>query len=262
MMNKFPVAVAFQITIEKIESGEIKNLVGQVGKTRASYVEFRLDYENDVESIPLKDLLSLARDNELKSILTCRIKSEGGKFDGADRERHERILGAMVSSRPDLIDIELSNEKTLINDVLVRCMEKGMRMILSYHDFDATPKYKDFENFLKAYEEKLRKIPPISGAVKDSIVLKVIFRANALDDNFIPFKLINRLKEKYDCDVVSFCMGAEGISSRLFSVVPKGELLPRAGLFTFASFGEKTAPGQVHLNDLIAKIMPFLDDSD
>ena len=81
MMNKLPVAVAFQITVEKLQSGEIKNLVEKVGKTRASYVEFRLDYENDVQSVPLKDLVSLARDNELKSILTCRIKSEGGFFD-------------------------------------------------------------------------------------------------------------------------------------------------------------------------------------
>ena len=95
--------------------------------TGADMVELRLDGVAD------PDVAGALSGRRLPVIVTCRPTWEGGRFAGAEEQRH-RILGEALSLGAEYVDIE----HRAGFDALVT-QDGGRRTILSYHDFQGVP---------------------------------------------------------------------------------------------------------------------------
>ena len=195
----------------------------------ANYIEIRVDY---LENLSLKSLNGLAKIISLPVpiILTCRKKDEGGKASLDENSRLE-ILDALINFKPSYLDLEYNMDKNILNSLIKKCHENGVKVILSYHDFKGTPEPSKANSIINS----MKNLNPN--------VIKVIFTANTIYDNNTIFEILKNHTNE-DLEIVSFCMGDKGIISRVLS--------PFYGaLFTFASLDIQTAPGQISLIEML-----------
>ncbi len=253
MMKKLPIAVALPVTEKYISSGALHADIKKVGEGPAAYVELRLDYARDVHTIDIGQLVSGCRAAKLEPICTCRVKAkaQGGNYVPRDLAAHQALLKCVIEARPSLVDVELVNDATLLDAALRSCKEHGVGLILSLHDFSSTPPAAEVDALCDLLIKTVSQHPP----EQDNIVFKVVFTAKLAADNAMPLRVIERLSAS-GRDVVSFCMGAEGLVSRVVSVIPRAPG-GTAGKFTFASFGQATAPGQIDIEAMAALLDPF-----
>ena len=212
---------------------ELIKLISQ-SETHADLIEFRLDY---LEALDYGELEKLLEKTKLPVILTLRHKNEGGKFKGSEEDR-SKILRQLIDMRPDFIDVEL-NSPFLNEDFVDSAKKDGVKIIGSYHSFQDTP----------PTHVLLKKIDMASRLGLD--VVKIVTYAKEIEDNLTILSL-HSTAEKYlrEMEIVTFCMGENGLISRV--------LCPLFGSkFTFASFGEPTAPGQISIQKMrqIQKLM-------
>ena len=196
----------------------------------STFLEFRLDYlAKPLNALPaLKHFL--AANGAATAIATCRLKDNGGRFEGSRTAELEVLLKAAASGF-HLIDIELESIEKLPKNTVNQLREAGAAVIVSYHDFHAT---KDLEAIYK----RMKPFAPD--------FLKVVPTARSLSDNLTLMKFLERVEDETNSSVVGICMGEAGIISRVLGL--------RAGsAFTFAAAteGEETAPGQIAARTLI-----------
>jgi 3-dehydroquinate dehydratase / shikimate dehydrogenase len=196
----------------------------------SSFLEFRLDYlAKPLVALPaLKHFL--AENSAATVIATCRLKDNGGRFDGSRAAALEVLLKAAAAGF-HLVDIELESIEKLPKNTMSQLREAGAAVIISYHDFHAT---KDLDT--------------VYGRIKPfgPDFLKIVPTARSLSDNLTLMKFLERVEDESNSSVVGICMGEPGIISRVLGL--------RAGsAFTFAaaSQGEETAPGQIAARTLL-----------
>lgn len=190
------------------------------------FVEFRLDYLS-------KPALALPRIRKFTefhphvvAIATCRRATSGGKFRGSVASQLQ-ILAKAADAGCQLVDVELQTAERVKPDHLQRLRSRAA-LILSYHDFRGTRK-------LDQILEKMTGTP--------SDFYKIVTTATTLSDNVQMMKFLEKHGDQHS--IIAFCMGEQGIISRVLSV--------RAGsVFTFAAAiaGEETGPGQVTAQEL------------
>ncbi len=255
-MKKLPIAVALPVTEKYISSGGLAADIQKAGEGPASYVELRLDYANDVEKLDIGNLIGKCRAANLEPICTCRVKAkaQGGNYVPRDQAAHEALLKRIIEARPSLVDVELVNDAGLLDAVLQSCKKHGVGTILSLHDFESTPPAAEVDALCDLLVQAVSQHPP----ERDHIVFKVIFTAKKAADNAMPLRVIDKLSAT-GRDVISFCMGGEGLVSRVASVIPRAEGRV-SGKLTFASFGKQTAPGQIDVDTMAALLDPFFLD--
>lgn len=161
-------------------------------------------------------------------LATIRSDSEGGAWPTSDDAARLDLYKAVL---PDVaaVDIELSS-KSIAADVVSAAHALGKPVVLSYHDFKQTPPL----NTLNAIARDARS----AGAD----IVKVAAMCGSQDD----VRTLTRFTLDHVHEgVVVIGMGPIGATTRV--------LLPALGsLFTFAAYGEGTAPGQLQLEDMAA----------
>lgn len=160
---------------------------------------------------------------ELKKpwIATNRSVSQQGKWTGSEEARIAELVKA-IELGAWMIDIELGSEGF---PKLISKVKKGARLLISYHDWSATPPAKELAQIVR------REIS--AGAY----ACKVVTTANRFVDNISVLQLMGKFPS---ARVIAFAMGRDGIISRVMA--------PLAGAyFTYASLdeGSASAPGQV-----------------
>jgi 3-dehydroquinate dehydratase/shikimate dehydrogenase len=195
-----------------------------------TFLEFRLDYlaKPLLALPPLKHFL--AEHGAATAIATCRLKENGGRFDGSKTAALEILLKA-ASSGFQLVDIELESIEKLPKTTMSQLHEAGAAVIISYHDFHAT----------KDLDAIYHRITPFAPDF-----IKVVPTARSLSDNLTLMRFLERVEDESNSTVVGICMGDPGIISRVLGL--------RAGsAFTFAAAneGEETAPGQIAARTLL-----------
>lgn len=158
------------------------------------------------------------------TLATIRSSQEGGKWDKSDAER--LALFEAVIPHVDAVDIEISSQE-IRDDVIAAARNAGKTIIASFHDFKGTPPL----HVIQAMADE--------GWKNRATAVKVATRCEDWNDlrTLAEFTLHN-----VSLGVVSIGMGPTGTVSRI--------LFPALGsLFTFASFGEGTAPGQLTLEE-------------
>lgn len=104
-------------------------------------VEWRADSYSDLS--PGNLIESARRLRELVGresiIFTLRIQAEGGKAEISQEDRAGAIDAVIRSGFVDLVDVEMCNGPEFLRPILATAREQGVRTILSFHDFQATP---------------------------------------------------------------------------------------------------------------------------
>ncbi|MBI2832331.1 MAG: type I 3-dehydroquinate dehydratase [Chloroflexi bacterium] len=156
-----------------------------------------------------------------------RSAVEGGKPQD-EGKRLDGLLEA-VELGADIIDIELGTKRV---HTLIPVIKKTSKCLLSFHDLKGTP---SIEEMKRMVEKQLH---------ADADICKVVGTARDFNDNFATLQLIAAFPKNR---LVSFCMGPEGMLSRV--------LCPLVGSqFIYASIGKgrESAPGQLTVRDLSA----------
>lgn len=200
----------------------------------ADLVEFRIDqFTDDAEAV-----VQLVERSALPCVITCRLASEGGLFDGDEQTRISLLERIGLGVRqPAYIDIELAayqssaNLRQKVNLVVdhpgqVRPTSTGL--ILSTHDFEKRP--------IDLYQ----RIEAMAASAACRVI-KVAWMSRSLRDNIEAFEIVLQRAKP----TIALCMGESGLASRV--------LAKKFGaLLTFAALdaGSGTASGQPTVADL------------
>ncbi len=137
----------------------------------ADAIEARLDCIQEPPLSSLEELSNLKQKAGLPVILTLRPAWEGGSYKGNEKSRLA-VLEEGLKNGFDYLDIELKTEQTERNRLVALAKENGVKVIVSYHDFQVKPS-----------------VPGISDIMKKCIeaggdLVKVVFTCNSCVDTF------------------------------------------------------------------------------
>ena len=189
--------------------------------------EVRIDLIGD-------DWQKVVRQFEKPWIACNRSADEGGKWEGNEARRIEKLLQA-IELGAEIIDVELAT-KNLNN--ITQVIKRKAKCLLSFHDFEKTP---PFDTMKQMVNRQLK-----AGAD----ICKVVTTAQNFDDNLSVLRLISEFPQ---AKLVSFAMGPLGTTSRVLCPLVGGD-------FTYASIekGKESAPGQITVAEL-AKIYEMIE---
>ncbi|MFM8414015.1 MAG: shikimate dehydrogenase [Planctomycetota bacterium] len=195
-----------------IGRGRHRHLIAEhkhLAENGVQLVELRLDYIQG--EVQVKRLL---RDRPCPAIVTCRRKSDGGRWDRSEEARLQLLRLAIVEGA-DYVDLE--------DDIAGGIRRYGRtKRIVSHHDTLRTPA--DLAHLHKRM------------AALDADVVKIATMANHPTDNLRMLELVKAAR----VPTVGICMGDIGVPTRI--------LCGRAGSpFVFATFSDERslAPGQI-----------------
>jgi len=236
---KFYNCVALQVKSGDLRENEanIRTLL----EKKPDLIEFRFDYIDNVEDITsdlLQHLLHLIQP-QIPAIFTFRDSSEGGQME-IDQETRFSILKTLINARPRYFDIEMITPYEILSEVINLAAYNNVILIFSYHNFEQTFVYERSVEMVDAFINKL--CCNVESKIVEESVYKIIFTAQSFEDNLVPIKLCKKFSQKGQ-RIISFCMGIPGIFSRVACVMA-------GAFFTYASFEEKTAPGQISLEEM------------
>jgi 3-dehydroquinate dehydratase type I len=213
------------VSIMPKNADEAKRLIGRAEEAGTDLIEVRLDNLQTTE-----DLGAMARHSRTPKIATKKLVANHGHFAGTETEQKKTLLAAAESGF-QYVDIELqaSNLKQFTTEV----SGQGARVIVSFHDFNATPELSELNHIL---EQEIA-----SGAD----VCKIVTTARRVEDNLSLLNFTAAASKR--ANVVCFAMGERGRVSRMLSPL-------FGGFFTFASLGRgvETAPGQMSIDEMRA----------
>ncbi|NLY46870.1 MAG: type I 3-dehydroquinate dehydratase [Tissierella sp.] len=221
--------------VEKNREDIIKK-ANSLKNMKVDIVEWRIDFYEDVFNIA--DVLDTLRElrNSLRDIpilFTFRTKKEGGNKEISMEEYTLLNKEVANSGNVDFIDIEMFSGDHIVEKNISNIHKAGVLVVGSHHDFDRTPEK----------EEIIYRLQKIQDMGAD--ILKVAVMPKDIQDVIKLLDAANEMYTKYaDSPLVAISMGPLGSISRL-----AGEVFGSS--MTFGSAGEKSAPGQIPLDELV-----------
>ncbi len=194
----------------------------------ADMMEIRADGLREQTASRVEELLRRVKGlREVPVILTNRSKKEGGAFRGSEKNRIAILKQCM--SLADLVDVEYSADRKLRDGLIKEAKDEGVSVIVSSHDFKATPSEKEMLDLLRKEHR--------AGAD----IAKLAVTANSVED---VLSLLNvTSKASKEGRVCTIAMGEIGRISRVAAPFFGSEI-------TYAYVGEAVAPGQLELGEL------------
>lgn len=213
-----------------ITESTIDSMVRIANSTDSDLAELRLDYLDDFSEI------EKIRNIRKPKISTCMPVREGGRFKGSEKERIEILLSAIEFS--NFVTIELRTRKSLRDRLIKKAKETGVKVIISYHDFNSTPERKETLKILKKERAAGADIAKISFMPK-----------NYADVVNTMYTLVGN---NLEIPIIAVSMGRLGRISRILAPV-FGSYLTYAS----AGKGKESAEGQLTVKELknILKIL-------
>ncbi|HET9008802.1 MAG TPA: type I 3-dehydroquinate dehydratase [Nitrosarchaeum sp.] len=209
------------VSIAENSSERIRQRLKEALK-KSDYAEIRFDFLK-IHEIP-KTLEMIKKD--LKSIVcTLRPKSEGGKFEGSEKERIA-ILKLIAEYNPFLLDVEYNTIKK--NKELAKYLKSTeTELLISWHDFKKTPKSSELENMRRQMSKFANNV-------------KIVTTAKSIDDSTRTLQLYNKNRKS---NLIAFAMGDSGRISRILC-------LYLGSPYTYVSLGKPVAPGQFSVDEV------------
>ncbi len=203
---------------------EVKNL-----PSGTDVIELRIDAWDAVEDLEFSvDLIGKVRAavGDLPLILTCRGHWEGG-LNGVSELAKDRIYSRAISEGlVDFVDKEMSYGYGKIAEVKAHAEAHGVKLIVSYHDFERTPSLSFIYSQL------------VSQIRLGADVAKVAMMPSLEEDVLRLFEATLAVRRDFpDVPLVTMSMGVLGQVSRLVGGLYGSDL-------TFAVGSAPSAPGQ------------------
>ena len=191
----------------------------------ADIVEARIDGLDNPDPEKVMRLLDSIKATGKKTILTNRMKEEGGAFEGEEKDRIKVIESCLTAA--DYVDLELRMDG--LREMAMKTKRADTGVIISAHNFNATPGEKEMLSILKK-EFK-------AGAD----IAKLAAKANSMEDVLTMLSVTKKASEIGDVCTIS--MGAAGRLS--------GVAAPLFGsVLTYGYVTKPTAPGQLSIAEL------------
>ncbi len=209
--------------------------LGAVLPKRPDIIEWRADFFGAIADTGA--VLEMARRikaavGDLPVIFTCRAAREGGQPIARDEREIGALLGALAADRcVDLVDFEMSNREEHVRRVRDVTREHGVGLILSYHNFKATPPAAELA-------ATFRQAETLGGDVA-----KVAVMPQNLHDVLTLLEATLAASETLTIPVLSMSMGGYGSLSRIVGWT-------FGSVLTFAVGQSSSAPGQIPIEDL------------
>jgi 3-dehydroquinate dehydratase I len=189
----------------------------------ADILEFRIDAIEDPDPDEIQQLI---KNINYPTIATNRMQSEGGFFNGSEKERISTLIKA--AKYADIIDIELQTDDKLRDKVI----KASKSTIVSYHDFQKTPSFEELLDVVKKEKEigNIAKFAVMPNNYKDTLTV------------------LNVLSEVQN--TIGIAMGNLGKYTRIVAPIFGSPI-------TFASIDNESAPGQLDINntkDILRKL--------
>ncbi len=188
---------------------------------KSDYAEIRFDFLNP-NLVP--DALQQIKKDLRKCVCTLRPVSEGGKFEGGEKNRIS-IIKLIAEFNPFLLDVELNTLSK--NKNLRRYLKNtGTDILVSWHNFKQTPSN-------SALKKKLTQMKKISNNIK------IVTMAKSINDATQVLSLYKNNNTK----LIAFSMGNYGRISRILCLF-------LGSPYTYASLGKPIAPGQFSVDEV------------
>ena len=209
------------VSIAEVSPKKIRTKLKEALK-KSDYVEVRLDFLKK-EQVP--SALEIIKKDLNKIVCTLRPKTEGGKFEGNEKERIS-IIKLISEYNPYLLDIEYNTLKK--NKELLKYLKSTKtKLLVSWHDFKKTPKNTELQNKIKQMS-------------KFSCNVKIVSTAKSTDDST---RMLELYSKKGKNNLISFAMGDAGKISRILC-------LYLGSPYTYVSLGKAVAPGQFSIDEV------------
>lgn len=209
----------------------------QVVPKKPDLLEWRVDYFEGIGRHT--DVIALASDirnaaGGIPVLFTRRSIREGGERITLDETAVLALYAAVMESRSiDLIDYEMVNDVAHIAQVRSRSKANGIPLVLSFHNFQATPTHAELcARFALAQS-------------LDADIAKVAVMPQRLEDVLTVLSATLESSQKLDIPLISMSMGSSGSLTRLFGWTCGSAM-------SFAVGAAASAPGQVPIEDLRA----------
>ena len=165
-------------------------------------------------------------------LFTVRSVREGGQSVPLTEEQRTALVVALCESgTAELIDFEMSASSEHISRVRAAARASGTRLVLSFHDFRATPD-------VAAIYGKFERAHALGGDVA-----KVAVMPNDPGDVLALLEATFKAHQSLELPLIGISMGALGIASRVL-----GWMFGSA--VTFAEGEGSSAPGQLPIDEL------------
>lgn len=187
--------------------------------------ELRLDYQAGPD---VTELLASPRG---PVIVTNRLPSDGGRWQGPERQR-QRLLEQALAQGADYVDVEFAADPLWRQDMLAN--RGASRIILSWHDLAGTSSPQRLADTMLAM------------AAAGADIIKIVATVHAPADSLALLALIPAALERGQ-EIIAFGMGPLGKYSRL--VAP---LLGSYLTFAVLESGQESAPGQLTVQECLA----------
>lgn len=218
--------------IEKTYEGIIE-MMKKAKCSKADVIEWRADYFEEVNDISrVLDLLKEIKEilnQEKELIFTYRTQREGGLGSTIASEYFLELKTVILSRLVDMVDVEMLSGNELVSYVLNLAKISNVKVILSNHDFESTPRKDVLVNRFKLLQSKGADI------VKISVMARCEKDVETLEE---------ACKEVSDISpVIAISMGELGKRTRIHAE-------QMGSVMTFASLEKQSAPGQIPIDEL------------
>lgn len=167
-------------------------------------------------------------------LFTRRSSIEGGEKIALGEAQVIALYRAVCTSgHADLVDYEMGNPPAQVREVRELARNNGVKLILSFHDFERTP---SLEFLGQRFEEAQR---------LGADIAKVAVMPHSMEDVLTLLTATLRASEKLDIPVISMSMGRFGSVTRLCGWA-------FGSAMTFAVGENSSAPGQMPIEDINA----------
>ena len=178
----------------------------------------------------LRELRAVFPDKPI--LFTFRSKKEGGEQEIAPEAYIALNIAMAESGLADAIDLELFTGDALVSQAIARAHAKGVKVIMSNHDFHKTPAKEEIVKRLTKMQELGADVPKIALMPESKTDVLTVLAATL------------EVSEKIaDRPIITMSMSKTGVISRL-----AGEVFGSAA--TFGAVQKASAPGQISVTDL------------
>lgn len=152
-------------------------------RTPARILEWRIDlYRPDLDVVQHRDevlaALPALRDatgTDRALLVTLRTATEGGAREVDDEALGELLEAVIASGHADLVDVETSRDPAVVARVVAAARERGVLVVGSFHDFDATPGEDQIVELLRSQRQAGADVPKVAVTPHDaSDVLRLL----------------------------------------------------------------------------------------
>ncbi len=201
----------------------------------ADLIEFRIDYldfATDPARIAALGKQVATAANGKPMIVTFRTKAEGGSKAISDADYGKLYAALIPAGFIDLLDLEMFRSADVVNALVAQAHAKGVKVVMSSHDFQATPATAEIVARLRRQDTLGADILKIAVMPKNPADVLRLMDATA------------QMRASYsDKPQLTMSMGGLGAVTRLSGEAFGSDL-------TFGMIGAPSAPGQVDVAQL------------